>query len=120
MILRFTNTLKHGPKVYFRCENEPNCLKRCFVKFPDLSNSKYEIHQCEIHHFHKNAKRLSKRCLNRVDSLLKYDINKPMDHVKISMINSEIANENFQLCAKQLYNLKYRMKKKNTIKNSSN
>ena len=111
--LRFTNILKNGPKIYYRCENEPKCLKRCYIKFPELSNPKYEIFQCEMHHLHSNKQRLSKRSSHIANLILENNLTQPLDSIKISTINSEIKKENLpDLSSKQLHNLKYRLKKK--------
>ena len=99
-LFSFTNKLKNGEKVYYSCERQSQCLKRIYITNIYNSKQEYDIFLCDIHHLHKETKWLSIQLKRKAESIL-------------NLNNGQIITQlNNLLTPKQLYNLKYRFKKK--------
>ena len=60
--------------MYFSCERQPLCLKRCYINFPNKINKKYELFICNVDHFHIESNLISIHTKKKIESLMNLNV----------------------------------------------
>lgn len=94
--------------MYYHCQYQRSCRKRCYIRCPSKINTEYDLYLCNVDHKHElNEKiKLSKEAIIQAKKMI--DLN-----IKNNQIIEEMANLGFTITSRQLINLKSRLKKGN-------